>query len=159
MLIGSVVVVICGFLIFLVVSLISGTMVVRDRVMDTTDEMKLGKSSLFGSSFRIISARFYNRSLADENSVDPCTAGIEIVIVNLLFNNSALPDKCEITIDKAWQKSISVKEKGCRAGCAGDETLIAVDVKAQSVYDNHIVEVCCDLMCLEREIIPLCSKI
>jgi len=79
----------------------------------------------------------------------------KIVIVNLLYDSEDAPDKCEITADGIFQKSFELQEFLCVDNCT-KKIKLSVDLKPQTLYDSHEIELCCDGLCNSKKLDALC---
>lgn len=155
-LVAAVIVVILLMIAAITMLLMGISMKARDNVLNASDNMQLGKSSLFGQDFWLSDVHYFNRSLAEGNfnsSIEICDREAEIIIARAAFKNDRLPDSCEISVDNRPVKTIDTETLRCKTRCDGDETLLVVDLPAQPLRKEHEIALCCDTLCL-TEILP-----
>jgi hypothetical protein len=157
-LVGVLVVLILSIIAAIALFVLGSGLAVRDNVLNTSLEMRLGKNELFAGNFQLQDVRYFNRSISEDNSsFDVCQTGTEIAIMRIIFDQDKLPDMCEISIDRRIIERIAPADYRCRDYCPGTETSVIVDLEAQDVTRSHEVELCCDRLCLSDTLGQICK--
>jgi len=107
-------------------------------------------------NFNIGRVRFYEPVMLNQ-SYDMCnsTSGKQVVILNIVYNTARAPDICQISVDDKLQKSIRLYDIPCTENCSREMNL-AVDLKPASLYEEHVIELCCSSVCTKRNLDAYC---
>jgi len=79
----------------------------------------------------------------------------QIVIVEVIFNTSRIPDSCEIFVDNRVEKHVKLYDLPYKA--TNQELKQVIDLKKQDIFVDHIIMVCCNNICLNQKLPAQCS--
>lgn len=128
------------------------------------ESSKLGENKLSNNPeiFNVEKVRFYDDSLLrqlESNSslenMTNCDSLEKVVIIDLLFNLTKVPEVCEIKVDNNLDKILPVD---ISYSMDIEEIVIPVPLKKHSSTENHLIETCCDRICTKNVLEAICFR-
>ena len=101
---------------------------------------------------------YFHDTIEILNETDICTSLItkQIIIADVIFKITNPPDQCDIFINNKFIKNIVPYVPLCKDNCS-NEIKLSIDINKQNIFKNHEVRLCCDNICLKKEVIAKCN--
>ncbi|MGM5483032.1 MAG: hypothetical protein ACQESF_06210 [Nanobdellota archaeon] len=155
-------------LLLMAYTLTFGTTTLVKNLSDATQSENTMKEKYDNGIFSVEDIKYFERELAQagisgqlnisNTNASLCKRDSEYLILELLFNEKDMPVKCDIMLDKVLVKNIKTDELFRLTESSINETLLPVNLGKTNPSKSHIVRVCCDSFCYEREIKPVCGQ-
>jgi hypothetical protein len=142
-----------------------GTVSMTERMFSESDSMNPMKRSVVSGYFSINKLRYYDRglALAEEQNltkpVDRCTINLtaETLIIELLISDERYPENCIMRVDKKVSHiSIDPIKITSRINMSRTIQFYTIVVRDIKINETHKVSVCCEDICHEDTIKPIC---
>lgn len=114
--------------------------------------------------FSVEKVRFYDDTLVKqleqiENGsqtevIGACNSIEKLIIIDLLFNLTKVPNACQISVDNELDKIFPVDVD---YSTNMTEIIIPIPLTKYSSADNHIIETCCDDICTKTVLESICT--
>lgn len=80
------------------------------------------------------------------------------VVLTLRFQSYQVPDSCSIFINNKLLRSERRLDPDCAGSCPFAEFSRQLSLGDVDYRDSHAVKVCCDAICLEKQLVGLCNE-
>lgn len=167
---STIIVILClsAGMFILAYSLGAGSMKVVEKVANATMDSNPLENDIFEGFFSINRVRYHEEFIfeesnesqdigMDDNQTEDCSEE-RIILIDILLENSKLPDACEVFIDKRFATSIDVSEPICYPECKGEEAVFTISARRHPISEDHNIEVCCDGICHNEKLVRICTN-
>lgn len=145
-------------------TLTDGTLTLAKNMAKATKTRNPLEEDVFDGYFKINKLKYFDRVIAMQamnrtaNITDRCEMDLkdETLILELLLSSEKIIDHCEVFIDDRYSTEIKILEMPSVDSFAINDTILTVSLPAQDIYDDHMIEICCDTICHKKQILELC---
>ncbi|MBN2458091.1 hypothetical protein JXB31_03085 [Candidatus Woesearchaeota archaeon] len=152
--------------VIVVYSSLMGTLAVTERVFSSSDSINPLKKNSLPGYFNINALRYYDRALVESqqnstgSAIDRCAMNLskEVLIIDMTYNYQRKPENCNVFVDNLLEKTFVIGELPDAMNRSDNSILQPVVVDKVNIYESHLVKLCCENVCHEDVIGPLCTR-
>jgi hypothetical protein len=142
-----------------------GTVSMTERIFNNSDSINPIKRGIVPGYFSINKLRYYDRGLAmaeelnQTKAVDRCSINLtkETLIIELLISDDRYPENCVMSIDdKKSHIQIDPIKIITRLNITKSIQIYTIVIQNIKINETHKVSVCCEEICHEDVIKPIC---
>lgn len=139
----------------IVLILIAGSTKTSKSVLDQERQYAFDSNVVVRGLFNISSLEF---SESQSASCGLAESYQKPVIMTLRFQTYEVPDSCTIFINDKLLRSERRLDPDCIGGCPFQEFSRQFSLGEVDYRDSHMVKVCCNAICLQKELQGLCNQ-
>ncbi len=145
-----------GILITLLVFvLISSSATTSKTVLDEQEKYGLYSNTVVRGLYTITAVRFADAEGASCTKSDNYQ---RTVIMSMRFQSYQVPDTCDVFVNSKYLRTERKLDPDCRTSCDFQEYTRQFTLGDLDYRDSHVIRVCCNDICVERQLAALCNK-
>jgi hypothetical protein len=150
--IGVALLVLIAAIVFILIAASTNT---SKKVLDDQKQYTLDSDSLVKGIFSISAVKYVD---AENASCTQETSYQRPVLLSLRFSSYEVPDSCSIFLNGKLLRSERRLDPDCNSSCAFAEFTRQFSLGDLDYRDSHTVRVCCNTICLEKQLPTLCTN-